>query len=158
MDISKTCCFLGHRKIEYSPELEKRIINIRENPIVNEKIDRFLFGSKSEFNSLCYEVVTKLKEKHPYIKRVYIRGEYKFINERYKKYLLEYYDETYFPKKAIFAGKATYVERNYEMIDKSGFTVFYYDKDYNPKNRKSGTKIAYKYAQKKGKIINAFED
>ena len=57
----------------------------------------------------------------------------------------------------IDAGKAVYIERNCEMIDNSRFCVVYYDENYIPsrKNKKSGTKIAYDYAVKKGKeIIN----
>lgn len=58
------------------------------------------------------------------------------------------------------AGKAAYVERNCEMIDNSGACVVYYDERYTPpkKDRKSGTKIAYDYAMKKGVwIINVKE-
>ena len=65
------------------------------------------------------------------------------------------------------AGKASYVERNQEMINKSDFCVVYYDENYAPPRRrnsrrdltdyqpKSGTRLAYDYAVKKGKeIIN----
>ena len=65
------------------------------------------------------------------------------------------------------AGKASYVERNQEMIKKSDFCVIYYDERYLPPRRKnsrreltdyqpkSGTAVAYNYAIKK-KIINYF--
>lgn len=61
--ISKTCCFFGRRKIEDTLELRKKLLEVVEKLIVNENINTFLFGSKSDFNSVCYEVVTKLKEK-----------------------------------------------------------------------------------------------
>ena len=77
------------------------------------------------------------------------------------------YEDTYFPEKIRGSGKASYVERNREMIDKSNFCVVYYDENYLPPRRKnsrrdltdyqpkSGTKLAYDYAEKKGlKIIN----
>ncbi len=51
------------------------------------------------------------------------------------------------------AGKASYVERNYAMIDKSSYCVVYYDELNIPTARKSGTKIALDYAIKKGKNI-----
>lgn len=60
----------------------------------------------------------------------------------------------------VNAGKAAYVERNCEMIDKSSFCVVYYNENYTPnrKNSKSGTKIAYDYAVKKHiQIINVID-
>ena len=91
-----------------------------------------------------------LKEKYSHIKRVYIRAEYPRISKNYEKYLLKNYEETYFPKHIVNAGKAVYIERNYEMIDKSDICVVYYIP-----TEKSGTGIAYKYAEiKKKKIIN----
>jgi uncharacterized phage-like protein YoqJ len=149
----KTCCFFGHRKINETEELKSKLVKIIENLIVNEKVDTFLFGSKSRFNSLCLELVTKTKEKYPHIKRIYVRAEYPYITESYKTYLLKTYEDTYYPEKIINAGKAVYIKRNYEMIDKSHFCIIYYDQPNTPTNRKSGTKIALDYAIKQGKQI-----
>ena len=151
----RTCCFLGHRKINATKQLFERIEKIVEELIVKENIDTFLFGSKSEFNDICYEIVTLLKDKYPHIKRIYVRAEYPYIDEKYKEYLMEIYDETYYPKTAVAAGKATYIKRNFEMIDKSSFCVIYFDISYVPLKRKSGTSLGYEYAKRKGiKIIN----
>jgi len=85
-----------------------------------------------------------------------VRAEFPYIDESYKLYLLESYEDTYFPKKIENSGKAVYVERNYEMIDNSLYCVIYYDENYSPFNSKSGTKLAYDYAVKRDvKIINA---
>ena len=119
-------------------------------------MDTFLFGSKSEFDSLCLELVTELKEKHPHVKRIYVRAEYPTINESHTAYLLKSYDETYYPEKLRCAGRAAYVERNYEMINNSKYCVVYYDEPNAPTTRKSGTKIALDYAMKKGKEIFTF--
>ena len=116
-------------------------------------MDTFLFGSKSRFNDLCLEVVTEIKEKHPHIKRVYVRAEYPYISEHYKNYLLQKYEETYYPETIINSGKASYVERNYEIIDNSHFCIVYYDEQNLPATRKSGTKIALDYAIKQGKKV-----
>lgn len=63
------------------------------------------------------------------------------------------------------AGKASYVERNYAMIDDSDYCVFYYDESYLPPLHKyakrcvfnyqpnSETKLAYLYAKRKKKEI-----
>ncbi len=165
-----TCCFFGHRKIEDTEELRTKIIETIKKLIVDENIDTFLFGSKSQFNSLCYELVTKIKEKYPHIKRVFVRAEYPFIDENYKAYILQYYEDTYFPEHMVNAGKASYVERNCEMVDKSRVCVVYYNPDYAPPRRrasqreltdyqpKSGTKIAYDYAIKRNReMINVDE-
>jgi uncharacterized phage-like protein YoqJ len=80
----KTCCFFGHRKITETDELKAKLIETIEKLIVDEKVNTFLFGSKSRFNSLCLELVTEIKEKYPYIKRIYVRAEYPYISENYK--------------------------------------------------------------------------
>ncbi len=124
--------------------------------IVEQKVDTFLFGSKSRFNGLCYEQVSKIKNKYPNIKRIYLRAEYPQINDCYKTYLLESYEDTYYSKKAF--GKAAYLQRNKEMIDDSDFCVMYYNKENSPQYRKSGTKLALDYAIKKDKIIIVLND
>lgn len=148
-----TCCFLGHRKINETEELKQQLYSIIEELILVHHVDTFLFGSKSRFNSVCYEQVTKIKEKYPYIKRVYVRAEFVEINKSYAEYLLDNYEETYYPEKVVGASKAVYVERNYHMINKSRFCVIYCTEDYSPIGRNSGTKLALAYAIKKGRQI-----
>lgn len=149
------CCFIGYRKINETDELKLKLTEIIEKLVVVEKVDTFLFGSKSQFNILCLELVTAIKEKHPHIKRVYVRAEYPYITEQYRTYLLENYEDTYYPEKILNSGRAAYVERNCMMIDNSRYCVIYYDKNALPTNRKSGIKIAIDYAVKKDKnIIN----
>ena len=63
--ITNTCCFLGHREICEEDELKSQIYALVEMLILEKKVDTFLFGSKSRFNSLCYEIATKIKEKYP---------------------------------------------------------------------------------------------
>ena len=168
--MDNSVCFIGHRNIAKTDELIEKLNNTIENLITNENVCVFMFGSKSKFDDICYEVVTSLKEKYPHITRIYVRAEYPYIDDDYKNYLLQSYEDTYFPDKLIDAGKYVYVERNCEMIDKSTHCIVYYDKDYLPKRRrnskrdlfdyqpKSGTALAYNYAvQKKKKIINLFD-
>jgi uncharacterized phage-like protein YoqJ len=169
IDKEKTCCFFGHRKIDETEELKNKLYEIIEKLIVNKKIDTFLFGSKSEFDSLCLKTSTELKEKYPHIKRIYVRSAFQHIPDWYEDSLLKHYEGTYFPKHMENAGKASYVERNQEMIDHSKFCVVYYDENYLPARRrnsrrdlfdyqpKSGTAVAYDYAVKKKKeIINVY--
>ena len=151
-----TCCFFGHREINETEELKNHLCETIEKLIVDENVDTFLFGSKSRFDDLSYEIVTKLKEKHPHIKRMYVRAEYPYIDANYKAYLLQRYEDTYYPEKIMNVGRAAYVKRNYEMIDNSNFCIVYYDESNAPTTRKSGTKIALDYAKRKKKEIFVF--
>ena len=126
---------MGHRKIEITTELKIKLENIIENLIVNKNVRVFLFGSKSAFDDLCYDIVSKLKEKYADIKRVYVRCMYEFISDRYKKYLLQSFEETEYAQKCKGAGRLSYVKRNFEMIDKSDICVFYYNAEYLPPDR-----------------------
>ena len=151
-----TCCFFGHRTINETEELRTKITELVETLITDEKVDTFLFGSKSQFDSFCLELVTKLKEKYPHIERIYVRAEFPYINDDYLNYLLKSYDDTYYPEKIHSAGRAAYVERNFEMINNSKYCIVYYDEQNAPTTRKSGTKIALDYAVKKGREVITF--
>lgn len=154
------CCFLGHRKITVTEALKLKLSLVVKKLIEEEQVKIFLFGSKSQFCDFCYEIVSEMKINYPHIKRIYVRAEFPYIDVMYKKYLLRKYEDTFYPEKAVGAGKAVYIKRNYEMIDLSKFCIMYYNTGYenNEQKSKSGTDIAYKYAVRKGKIIiNTFD-
>lgn len=168
-DKEKTCCFFGHRKIDETEELKNNLYEIIENLIVDEKVDTFLFGSKSEFDRLCLKTITEMREKHSHIKRIYVRSAFQHIPDWYKDSLMESYEDTYYPEQIENSGRASYVERNQEMINQSKYCIVYYDENYLPPRRrnskrdlfdyqpKSGTAVAYDYAVKKKKeIINVY--
>ena len=152
----KACCFFGHRKINETPELTEILESVIESLIKEKAVNIFYFGSKSEFDSLCLKVVTDLKEKYPHIKRIYVRAEFPYIDDSYKKYLLESYEDTYYPEKIKSSGKSAYIERNYEMINNSQICIIYYNNNNIISSRKSGTKIALDYAINKDKEILHF--
>ena len=173
MSIEKTACFFGHRKIDATDELRTTLYEEIEKLITVDGINTFLFGSKSQFDDLCYKIVFKLKGKYPDIRRIYVRAEFEYIDgegsRAYREGLLEHYEGTYYPECVSGAGKAVYIKRNQHMIDKSSVCVVYYDENYKPSRRKhsrrdltdyqpaSGTSVAYKYAEKKKRrIINLF--
>ncbi len=98
-----------------------------------------------------------------------MRSAFQHIPDWYEDSLLNHYEGTYFPEHIEKAGRASYVERNQEMINQSDFCVVYYDESYAPPQRKnnrrdltsyqpkSGTKVAYDYAvRKKKEIVNVF--
>ena len=180
----KTCGFLGHRKIEETEELKQRLQAVIIQLIEKEGVQIFLFGSKSQFNSLCHATVSELKKLYPHIqRRAYTcrsetctleseRGFWEEVYSRFTQYThpLLGVDEEVEHKTKWTSGKAQYVERNQAIVDDSDFCVFYYDEQYQPPLRKqyrralfpyqpkSGTRLAYEYAkQKKKKIITLFE-
>lgn len=168
----KVCCFIGHRKIEKSVELTQRVRAVINDLIENKGVNTFLFGSRSEFDDLCHEIVTELQKNNPQIKRIMYtcRGEYACMKEEKEereriarevtKRDIKYkdYDGAMMSDRLWSAGKASYVERNQDMINASDYCVFYYDENYKPPRRKyskhfvgdyqpkSGTQLAFEYA------------
>lgn len=177
------CSFFGHRNVEMTEELYNKVKIIVEDLILNHGVSDFLFGSRSNFNDICHKVVSDLKNKYPQIKRVTYtcRSEFcvletdrekleKLYSKAEKKEVrfLGFEQERHYKSK-FTSGRASYVERNYAMINDGDFCVFYYDENYQPEMRKyskrsvgyyqpkSGTKLAYDYARQRGKkVLNVF--
>ena len=181
MEKHKTCCFFGHRNVEETKELKQKVKAEIETLIVRQKVTRFLFGSRSNFDFLCHLIVTELKENYLDIKRIKYtcRSESCILeNEREKWEEIYSYvqkrevrllgvEEEFEHKTKYTSGRASYVERNQAMIDDSDFCIFYYDETYRPEVRKdakrgyyqpkSGTALAFAYAARKKKtLINVF--
>ena len=158
-----SCAFIGHRKIEKTEELKEILTEVITSLIEEDNADMFLFGSRSEFNELCYKVVTKLKERYPQIKRIEVRSSNEELPQSYIDLILKDYEGTFFPKQVSGAGNCSYIKRNQTMIDMCDVLVTYYDKNYKPTGRtrksdKSGTEIAALYALKKKKqVINILD-
>lgn len=142
--------FLGHRKIE-NREIIRSITTAVIAKLIAQGADTFLFGSRSEFDSLCHEIVSEFKRNNPQLKRVYVRAEYEFISDDYIAYLLERFESTFFPKEVSNAGRAAYVKRNQVMIDLCDLAVIYYDENVSPANSHSGTARAVQYLLKRKK-------
>lgn len=168
-------------------ELISTLKNTIVRLITEENVKYFLFGSRSDFDDLCHHIVTELQSDYAHIVRVAytrrseyaVKAEEKETMERTwasvlkTEVKLKDYDAEVQSDRVYSAGKASYVERNQEMIDDSDFCIFYYDEGYQPPKRKrtnrdistyqpkSGTRLAYEYAiqkSKKGnkKVINMF--
>lgn len=127
--------FIGHRKISVKKQSE-RLRQTTEQKILNEQADTFLFVSKSMFDMLCYGIVTDLKNKHPYIRRIYVRAEYEYISDDYGNYLLEHYEDTVFSAAMHHAGTAAYIKRNEFMIETCNLLIVC------PKNRRRASRVA----------------
>ncbi|MBO4265279.1 MAG: DUF1273 family protein [Clostridia bacterium] len=168
--MKKAVCFIGHRKIDDTTELRKRLCGILRELIDNGMTD-FIFGGRSAFDDLCYELVTELKKEYPEIRRINFRCDHEDTDDYTMQFLIKGYEESICPKGVGKAGRASYVKRNRAMIFESDVCVFYYDENYLPSRRKnsrrdlcdyqpkSGTALAFQYAKSKKKtIINCFAD
>ena len=159
----KVCSFFGHRDTEQTEELKQKVRETVERLIVEERVDTFLFGSRSKFDELCHMVVTELREKYPHIQRIAYLCKHETAclagagveqKRRIKEltgrdvYVPEYEDIRK-SDRVNSAGRACYVERNYWMVDES-CCVAYFLRDIK---KKSGTQIAYLYAKKTGKTL-----
>ena len=177
--IYKSCCFIGHRKIIETNELKQRLQNTIEILIKEKGVKTFIFGSRSEFDFLCHQIVSNLMGIYPTIKRVVYTCKSELAVLKQDKAELEQifskafkqditlceYEKEIEHKTKFTSGKASYIERNKAMIDASDFCIFYYDEDYKPQKRKykksdvfeyqpsSGTKLAHDYAKQKKKIL-----
>lgn len=166
----KSCCIIGHRKINATKEFVEKIKETLLNLVIHKNVDRFLFGNNGEFNDLCYKLVNELKNKFSNIKTVFYSryDEVAFTFEEKENY--DYKSKTKpFPYKCFDEivedeqvhqanGKYSFVLRNKVMIENSDFCLFYYLKDYQlpkmfGKQRNSGTKIAYEFAVECAKNI-----
>lgn len=60
--MKKICSFFGHKKIEITEKLKERVKNFIERLIVKDNYTIFLFGGFSEFDYMCYKIVSELKK------------------------------------------------------------------------------------------------
>ena len=154
----KVCSFFGHRDTPQTEELKQKVREIVERLIVEEKVDAFLFGSRSKFDELCHMVVTELKEKYPYIQRTAylckhesecMVGEGKNEQRRIKEltgrdvYVREFEDIRK-SDRINSAGRAAYIERNYWMINDSDYSIIFLHLE----KQNVGTRVAYDYAKR----------
>ena len=121
--MDKICCFFGHRKIEDRERIRRQVAELVEKRI-KEGFTLFLFG---EFDELCHEVVSHLKQSYPQIRRVYCVTEERHLRQgKRPKHLSEkdYEEFSYLQPSFEYWYKRIYY-RNCAMIEKSNFILFY---------------------------------
>ena len=165
---------VGHRKVQNKEELVGRIYDTLTDLVENQGVDTFMFGGKGEFDRLCFDVATEIKKIYPQTKRIYVRAQYEEIAKFYEEYLLENYEETFYPDKVHGSNGLCYVVRNFCMIEMCDILLTYHNDNYLPpskttknkmlalvycyKRSQSGTHMAVRYAKRRKKtIINLFE-
>lgn len=150
----KSCSVFGHSKIEITKELENNLISTFEMLITKENVKYFYFGGFGEFDDLCWQVVTKLKDKYPKIYRIFCLSDLRHQRKSKRPLWLndeDYEEITYLDLSFDYWFTRIYF-RNCEMIDRSDFVVFYVNH-----SERSGAYKALQYAiKKKRQIINIY--
>lgn len=151
----KICSVFGHREVKEVDLLKKSLHFLFYDIINNLGIEEVWFGGLGEFDELCWQVVTDLKNKYNLkIERVLCLWDERHLrvskrpnwlkNGDYER--LEYLSFFDYWKNRIFF-------RNRAMIDCSDFLVFYVGND----KEKSGARTALQYAKKcKKNYINIY--
>lgn len=157
LDVKRVCSFFGHREttLEVDEQLKPQLKEIIVNLIKNENYQIFIFGGLGDFDNLCHQVVTEIKNEYPFISRWFClydpRHEY---NEKKRPYYVNY--DNFEEIKYLYLHYDNWYDRiyyrNVEIMNMSDFIIFYAE------NRKgSGAYKAVKHAiRKKIKHINLF--
>lgn len=121
-------CFIGHRNIDNAEQIKNRLKEIVSDLILNGA-DTFLFGSRSEFNDICWSVVTELQSQFPNLKRIKYNAPHevsftsKDAREHYEQLISTFahkdahysdFEEAVDCEKSSHANKNAYIMRNQE--------------------------------------------
>ena len=144
MQKDKVCAFFGHREVENKEET-KEILRKKIADLISDGYGVFCFGGFGEFDNICWEVVTELKENYPFLRRIfYLYDERHTRISKRPKYLKESdYEEFVYPDLEFDWWYQRIYYRNIEIIKKSDYIVFYITHTQN-----SGAYKAYQYAKR----------
>lgn len=150
IDITKTCCFTGHRP-ERLRLPESKVIPWLESEIkkaVSEGYTTFISGMQRGVDLWAAEIILKLRDEGANIKLVAaaaFRGmESQWDHswrKRYKKVLQEADEAVYV---SGIPGRAAFFKRNRYMVDRSSLVIAVYS------GGGGGTKETIRYAEEKG--------
>lgn len=150
--MNKICSFFGHRKVENAETVFKDVVNLVEKLIREKGYNIFLFGGFGEFDELCHNAITVLKERYPHIQRVYCvcdEKQLKKIKRCQSSFCKDYERTVYFAPTFDYWYTRIYY-RNCEMIKQSECIIFY-----AKRQKDSGAYKALQYAIKyKKEYIN----
>lgn len=146
------CCFAGHNMI-YDDNIKSEIYNLCVNLITNENVNEFFVGNYGEFDLLCGNIISRLKDKYKDIKlHLVIPYITKNINEN-KNDIYKKYDSIIIPEmNENTPNNVKIIKANEYMIKKSQFVICYVYYSWG------GAFKTYNYAKRKNiNIINIAE-
>ena len=140
---------------EYSNS-SKNIYQV-ENLIVKDKVTIFLFGSKSNFDSLCYKILSGIIKEKPQlnIKRVYCVSQECYLRKKSPYFNREDYDEVVYLQPRIEYWYKSIYFRNLAMIDSGDYVIFYAEER---KNSGAYKTLLYAKTQKNIILVNLFNN
>jgi len=141
------CSFFGHSEIEITENLKESLKQVLEE-LINKNCTVFYFGGLGMFDYLCWQMVTQLKQKYSFIKRVFCLKNPKHKNKFNRPSYLNsnnYEEIIYLDLDFDFYYTRIYY-RNIEMLKKSKYIIFYVEHMEN-----SGAYKVMKYARLKNK-------
>lgn len=144
----KICSFFGHREttLEEDERLKPQLKAIIQNLIKNENYQIFIFGGLGDFDDLCHQVVTQLKNDYPYIKRWFCLYDPRHENEKKRPKNINY--DNYEEIKYLYLKYDNWYDRiyyrNVEIINMSDFVIFFAED-----KPRSGAYKAVKHALRK---------
>lgn len=151
--VEKTCSCFGHSDVDITNDLIARTKKEIERAI-EDSVRIFLFGGRSDFDDLCYDIVTEKKNANPQlnIKRVFCFALDKQLRKPPRWFVPKEYEALECPAKDFDYWYTAIYYRNLAMIDQSDLILFWVEKREN-----SGAYKIYSYAVKKHKrIVNLF--
>lgn len=143
--VEKTCSCFGHSDVDITDELTARTM-IEINKAINDGVRIFLFGDRSDFDDLCYDLVTKKRNAEPQlnIKRVFCFALDKQLRKSPRWFIQKEYEALECPTKDFDYWYTAIYYRNLAMIDQSDLILFWVEQREN-----SGAYKTYQYAVKK---------
>ena len=148
----KVCSCFGHFNVDITEELRARTSKEIDKAVA-DGVRIFLFGGRSDFDDLVYDIVTDKKAQAPQfdIKRIFCFPLYKQLLKPPNWFNKKEYEGYDCPCKHFDWWYTSIYYRNCAMIDKSDLVLFYAEKRQN-----SGAYKAYKYAVKARKSLVNF--
>lgn len=127
VSLTKSCSFFGHTKIDITDKLVNDLKILIKKLITEDNFQIFYFGGFSNFDELCWQIVSEIKQEFPLIKRIFCLSNPqhlrpskrpKFLKENdYEEFVYLDLDFDWWYKRIYF--------RNIEIINKSDFVVFF---------------------------------
>lgn len=143
----KTVTFCGHREIDLaSGEIIRESLYNTIEEMIKKGAKEFLLGGYGAFDTLSADILTKLKESYPHIRRTLVVP---YIDRECDSKL---YDESVYPPIEKAPKKLAIIKRNEWMIDNSDIVIAYIKYSWG------GAVRTYNYATRKQKqIINLYK-
>ncbi len=156
MSRETTCCFTGHRELEYN--YNKNDLKNAIKSLIDRGVKTFIVGGALGFDTEAAIEVLRQKaggediELHVYAPCQGQSKRYPFREKALYKKILKHADYVDMPDSEYFDGCMKI--RNYKMVDASGCVIAYYSGEF-----KSGTGQTVRYAQRCGlEIINLYKE